>query len=150
MVRLPKLLAESHTAFTHFIQQTHPFIGMKEILSKLSQTKNLVIVSSNSKQNIQTFIDQHDFHFFEAIYGNASLFGKEALISKVIRKHHIGVDQALYIGDESRDAHACERIGLEMIGVSWGYEDRSLLLLTNCLDVVDTTSQLKQLFFPTN
>lgn len=124
---LPKIMSESQSKLTQFMQDAYPFDGIPFLLEKLSKTNKLVVVSSNNKKIIKKFLKDHDIDVFEKVYGGAALFGKSAMIKKAIKKMKTKVKHALYVGDETRDYQACKELKLDMIGVSWGYEDISVL-----------------------
>jgi len=124
--QLPKLARKTRKIVKELVHKTYPYVGMKNLLIKLREEGYLLtIVSSNSKSNIEDFMKLHDLPKFDLILGNASFFGKEKRIKKVM-KHFKGVD-AIYVGDELRDIISCQSIPIPIISVSWGFDDEALL-----------------------
>lgn len=56
---LPKLMSEAQSKVLSYIDQAKPFEGIKDVIKELAKTKNLIIVSSNRKKVIKTFLKQH-------------------------------------------------------------------------------------------
>jgi phosphoglycolate phosphatase len=124
---LPKLMSEAQSKVLSYIDQAKPFEGIKDVIKELAKTKNLIIVSSNRKKVIKTFLKQHHLKYFSHIYGGAALFGKAAVIKKAIRKMKVKHQDVCYVGDETRDIEACKTIKVDIISASWGFEDEMLL-----------------------
>lgn len=124
---VPKLLSESQAFQKKYEEEATLFEGMKEVLDSLSETYELVILSSNHKKFIKRFLKRHALTHFKKVYGKAALFGKAGVIKKVLKKLGYKKLQAIYIGDETRDIIACNEIGIDIISVSWGFDDISLL-----------------------
>ena len=52
------------------------------------------------------------------------------------------LSETLYIGDEVRDVKACQKIGLDIISVSWGLNNKEALYEAGSLAIVDSPSLL--------
>lgn len=128
---LPKIVSESQSKLTKFMKDAFPFEGISYLLEKLSKRFQLIVVSSNHKKIIKKFLKDHNIDVFEKVYGGAALFGKANNIKKAIKKAKSKVKKSIYIGDETRDYHACQELKLDMIAVSWGYEYIEVLLEEN-------------------
>lgn len=143
--RLPKLIMESQTQMSRHMEHAYPFEGIPLLLESLKKNKKLIIVSSNNKKLIKTFLKRHGLNHFVKVYGGAALFGKAKTIKKALNKMNVDVDESIYIGDETRDIEACKAIGLDMIAVSWGYDDRTLLIEEQAPYVANTVDELMQI-----
>lgn len=128
---LPKIVSESQSKLTKFMKDSFPFEGIPLLLETLSKQYQLIIVSSNHKKIIKKFLKDHQIDVFQKVYGGAALFGKANTIKKAIKKAKSKVKKAIYIGDETRDYQACQELKLDMIAVSWGYEDIDVLMQEN-------------------
>ncbi len=117
-----------------------------------------VTLTSNRKDIIHNIYntkkwDLHcmDIYHCTTFMGLPSLFGKEIELKKVMKDyglrktrgdprqtsdfagHRSGMwkydtDKILYIGDEARDVHACQKVGIRMLGVTWGLNNYDALL----------------------
>lgn len=118
--------------------------GMKEcILNLRSMGYELGIITSNSKDNVMNYLQQHDLSkAFDFVYSCSSLFGKHKVIKKVMKKHNFNQAQTLYVGDESRDVEAAQKSNIKVIAVTWGGNSRRMLQRFNPDHIADDTCEL--------
>jgi phosphoglycolate phosphatase len=96
--------------------------GMKELLQSLVDNNvKTAVLSSNSQKNIQQFFDIQGVAISE-IFCSRSVFGKHVLINKFLKQKNLKPTEILYVGDELRDVIACQKSGVAMAWVSWGYD----------------------------
>ena len=128
-LQIPRLLVKGRRKMSERIGEVQPFAGMPEVLKQLhAEGYTLYVMSSNSVQNVQVFLDEHGLRqYFTQVYGNIGLLNKAAAIKKVLRQSGLRAEDCIYIGDESRDADGARRAGVHMISVGWGYNDPALL-----------------------
>lgn len=126
---LPKLIIKIRKDFKLKIKDQPIVSGMKEaLLACKKEGFSLYIVSSNSKENISSFLKIHDLdQIFSGIVGFFTIFGKAHGIKKMITEIPCNEENALYIGDESRDIEAARKIGIHSIAVTWGYNSAKVL-----------------------
>jgi phosphoglycolate phosphatase len=139
---LPKLISESQSKLSQFMNDAKKFEGIDQVIKKLETDRKLIIVSSNRKRIIKSFLKKEKLDSFVKVFGSASLFGKSATIQKAIKKLKISPKHALYIGDEVRDLVACKEANVDMIAVSWGYDDISLLAQENAKYIASDIDEL--------
>jgi phosphoglycolate phosphatase len=97
------------------------FPGVKKFLYKLKDRGyKLAIISSNRVENINKFIEFNKLNIFDFIHGKTDLFGKAGYIGKFLEDYNLKESEVIYIGDEIRDVVACQKVGIKIIGVSWG------------------------------
>lgn len=119
------------------------FPGIFETIIKLSKEHTLGIVTSNSVTNVKAFLDQHNLaNCFDFIDSELSWIAKDKKVLNVIKKYNLSRSTTYYIGDETRDIQAMNRIGIKMIAVSWGIEDKQLLVANKPYQVIDKPSEL--------
>lgn len=139
---IPKIIRDSQKLQMTYLSEANPFEGMKDVLNTLKTMYTLIIVSSNKKDFIKAFLKTHDMMVFNKIYGKAEIFGKAKKIKKALKKMHAQVTDTIYIGDETRDVVACRELHLDIISVSYGYDDKSLLVAEGATHIIDTPSAL--------
>ncbi|ODN43409.1 HAD-IA family hydrolase [Piscirickettsia litoralis] len=123
--KLPQIMISARQLFSQKLHQVPIFEFWQPTLEKLSQQNNiqLIILSSNSPENIRQFLDQYQWsQYFSHIIAGSSLFGKARLIKKTCAEHNINPNQAYYIGDEARDIKAAKQLSMTNIAVSWGFQ----------------------------
>jgi len=102
-----------------------PFKNLPEVLNELNKMGfKLGILTSNARENVSEFLEMNNINVFEYIYDNASLFGKDRTINKFVKNQNIQKDDLIYVGDEIRDIHGCQKAGVKIISVSWGFNSK--------------------------
>ena len=97
------------------------FPGMKNLLKDLRNNNYQIgILSSNMQRNINKFIKINQLNFFDIIFCESNILGKDKTIKKMLKKHNLKTEEIIYVGDEIRDVEACKKVGIKIIGVSWG------------------------------
>ena len=119
--------------------------GMGETLMRLhSMGFDLYILTSNSIENVTAVLSRFKLDCFKGIYSKVGLFGKATALNDLMRLYTIDKQSACYIGDEVRDIEACQKVGLDMIAVSWGFASFQALIQYNPTYLVQTPLQLMQ------
>ena len=96
--------------------------GMKGLLESLIENEvPFAVLSSNSKENIEQFLDYNGIECTD-VFSSRSVFGKHILINKFLKYKQLKPEEILYVGDELRDVIACQKCGVPVAWVSWGYD----------------------------
>lgn len=128
LYKVPEVFQEMKQTYRQHLSSLMPFPGMRDVLSTLTRRGySLYILSSNSIENIRHFLHQHDMNFFAGITTSPGLFGKHRSLTRLLRRHKILRQEAIYVGDELRDIQACRTAGIQVLVVTWGYDSVSLL-----------------------
>ncbi len=102
--------------------------GMPEVIDILSKKFSLGILSSNIKKTINNFLDKNELTpYFDFISLEKSMFGKDKVMKKLLKKLGVKPSEVLYIGDEDRDIVAMKKVGVTIISVPWGFNSYALL-----------------------
>ncbi len=110
------------------IEKIKIFPGMKKVLLNLkNQGYNIAILSSNIEKSVRAFIEINGIDVFNDIYCGTNILGKTAAIDSLLKKNGWDMDKSVYLGDEIRDVEACRKLGIKIIGVSWGLQRPSAL-----------------------
>jgi len=97
------------------------FPGMEKLLKDLKENSYKIgILSSNMQKNVNKFIKINQLNFFDIVYCEPNILGKDRTIKKMMKKYNLKAEEIVYVGDEIRDIVACHKMGVKMIGVSWG------------------------------
>ena len=98
------------------------FPGIKKLLKELKKKGiKIYIYSSNLKKNIVRFLEKEKINqYFENVYVGRNLLGKDKDLINILKKERLKNDEVYYVADEVRDALACFKAKIKMIGVSWG------------------------------
>ena len=104
------------------IQHIQMFDGIPALLQALAhQGAVLAVLSSNSYQNIQQVLGPEISVLISYFECGVSIFGKPAKIKKILKKSGFNPEQAIFIGDETRDLDAARAIPIASGAVAWGF-----------------------------
>lgn len=142
--KLPFFLKKVKDELNNEIQTVKPVRGIKEVLIDLkNQGNKLVIITSNSQENVNIFLENNDLiNSFSLVCSASTLFGKNKIINKFINQHNINFSQVIYVGDETRDIDAAKRSNIKVVGVSWGFNSKEVLAKQNPDFLIDQPNQL--------
>jgi phosphoglycolate phosphatase-like HAD superfamily hydrolase len=101
--------------------------GIEEMVQDLKDHARLFVLTSNIRPSVEFIIDRYKIDVFEGVYAGTSLFKKHRKLKRLLRKHKIQPEEAVYVGDEVRDVVACRRIGMPIISVTWGFNSANAL-----------------------
>ena len=129
------------------ITRLQPIPGIEDVLSHLSQKGYpMGIVTSNDRENVLLFLKSNRLEgFFEFIYTGKSLFGKDKVFKRLFRQRGLSPADVVYIGDETRDVEACKKIGIPMIAVTWGMNNKTILASMKPEGIADSPDELPDL-----
>jgi phosphoglycolate phosphatase len=142
MYKIPFLALDMKKLQHSTISNIKTFEGLSDVLFKLKEKFKLGILTSNSKENVISFLKREDISIFDYIYSDASIFGKDKTIYKFISKNNLDKDDVVYIGDEIRDIKACKKAGVKIISVTWGFNSKSGLVNYDPDYLADTPKEL--------
>lgn len=93
-----------------------------------SKDLNVFVMSSNTKKNIQIFLDKYLLRdCIQDIIIVKNIFARDKTILSLIDKIKCSKSDVIFIGDETRDIEAAKKACIPIISVSWGYSDHELL-----------------------
>lgn len=120
--KLPLLTREMRRRMRDDIAGIAPFEGVDTLLSSLkARGVAIAIVTSNSPGNVRAVLGEPTLAHVDALEGDISIFGKRARLAKTLKRFACAPCDAVYVGDEIRDAQAAAALGIDFLGVGWGY-----------------------------
>jgi HAD superfamily hydrolase (TIGR01509 family) len=133
LFRLPFLMKRLKAELRNEIHKLKPIPAMKDVLIQLKQRGTpMGIVTSNSQENVQTFLRNHDLvDLFEFTHSGTTLFGKGRVIRQLLKQHNLKPGNVVYVGDETRDIEAAKNIQIRVIAVAWGFNSAEALARQN-------------------
>jgi phosphoglycolate phosphatase len=114
------------------------FDGATDLLEQLAGSGvTLAVISSDTEPTIREALGAAAAHIrhFDC---SASLFGKAAKIRRLLKATGVPALQAIYIGDEVRDAEACAKAGVPFGAVAWGYAAPEALIACTPAEMFET------------
>ncbi len=144
LVKVPSLVMRAQKELNQRIGEMTLFPGMKDLILGLKgMGVRLGILTSNSRENVQKFLRAQSLDVFDFIHAEQNFFGKNWALLHLLRKHGLKKDEVLYVGDEVRDIEACQKVGVPVIAVSWGFHRRKLLADKDPTYLVDVASDIR-------
>ena len=141
--KLPFLIRDVQKTFHRHARDVQPIPGIKPALTQLhSAGVTLGIVTSNSQENVEAFLDTHHIDCFDFIHSEKNLWGKGPVLAKVVKKMKLNPAETWYVGDEVRDIEAARTAGLKVIAVTWGFNSKKALSETKPDRLIEKPAQL--------
>lgn len=146
--KIPFLLIRVKKELKKRISEVEIFEGINLVLKELKNRGfSLYILTSNSKENVEIFLKNNGLlDIFSSVHSGSNVFGKDKSIKRLLRLKNIDLRECVYIGDETRDIEAMQRIGLPIISVSWGFNSKEALIKLNPDKIVDSPEGLLSSF----
>ena len=144
LYQVPSLLVRGRKMMANRIDEIPLFDGMADVLKTLhEQGHSMLIMSSNSKQNVEKFLHAHRLDsYFQKIYGGVGLLNKAAALRRTIRANRLDRKNCVYVGDEERDIDGAHKVRIKVVAVSWGYNDGELLAMHRPLGVAQKPADI--------
>lgn len=141
IIFLPRLISRGREEYHKIAHEVEIFSGIKDLLATLHQKGYRIgIVSSSREDTVRAIMKNHELPIDFVYHGK--LFNKAISLRDTMQKEHLTLSETIYIGDEVRDIEACRKIGLDIISVTWGLNDKESLKAAGG-DTVDTLEELR-------
>lgn len=129
LLKLPHLLSHFKREIQAEIRNFPFILGMREtILMLWDQNYVLGVVTSNAAGNVRDFLNHQGMgHLFEFVASCPYYRGKQRVLRRVARRHHLDLGKMVYVGDETRDIDAAKRIPVKSVAVTWGFNSSQAL-----------------------
>ena len=99
-----------------------PFPGVPEVLQSLHDAGHrIAIVTSNTRRTVDAVLGTARVQALDAVQCDIAVLGKARALRRLLRSAGVAPADALYVGDELRDAEAAAAVGMPFLGVAWGY-----------------------------
>jgi phosphoglycolate phosphatase len=129
MWKLPRLLiAVRGDLYDHF-HVVNPVDGIGRAIAELhSAGGELAIVTSNSDENVRSFLERNEIDGISTIVAGTSVFGKAARLRRLMKAAIKRNAPTFYVGDTPPDIRAAREAGAVAIAVTWGFADAEPLV----------------------
>jgi phosphoglycolate phosphatase len=145
--KVPFLLRKGRKMLYKNLDKIEVFPGIRELL-KLAEERGIPcgIITSNSRKNVERFIQINDLPNIHFVRSSSRLLGKPREFKKVMKKRKLTKDCVIYVGDETRDIEAAQAADIEVVAVAWGYNSTKSLIAHRPSHFVKTQDELLALF----
>jgi phosphoglycolate phosphatase len=130
--RVPALIARGTGMMRGNITQLGMIDGMKDVLIELRRhVHSFGILTSNATANVDLFLRTHGLRDqFDFISSTSKLTGKAKHLKAILKTFSLRQGELLYIGDELRDVKASQKAGVPIAAVTWGFNSRESLAVS--------------------
>lgn len=105
-----------------------PFYEMTAVLEELAKNNILVVVSSNSRKDIDQILSRYDFaHYFDGILSADFMRSKVDKILHAMEQWNMGKEKTYFVGDTVGDIKEAREAGVHTIAVTWGWHSKERL-----------------------
>ncbi len=126
--KLPKIGKYVHALLATQTDRISLFEGVVPMIHALSAAGiRIALVTSNAQENACAILGHDLASKIEWFECGASLFGKARRYRKVLKRSKFSAEEAISIGDETRDITAARKVGIATGAVMWGYANREAL-----------------------
>lgn len=123
--RLPKIMMTLSQEMHKSMDEVSPYDGIVDLLNQLRKYGySIGVLTSNQASLVQEFFDKHSFPEFDFVVSEKTIFGKDKALKRIIKRFGLQKNRIIYVGDEPRDVTASHKVGVRVIGVSWGLAGR--------------------------
>lgn len=141
--KIPKLIKTVREELFNQIDKINLFPGISELIENLKTKKiKYGILTSNSKKTVEALLNKNNLNGFEFIESETNIFKKSSHLAFIIKKYSLNKKDVVYVGDEVRDIEACREVGIDIISVTWGYNNKAVLEKHNQWFLVSTPSEI--------
>jgi len=123
--------------------------GMKEVITKLGKLYTLIIISSTITSPIRDFLKRNNIllYFDDIVGSNVIHTNKTKRIKMVFGKYGVGAKDCVFITDTLGDMREAASVGIQSIGVSWGFQGKENLIKGNPFCIADKPQDLLSIVF---
>jgi phosphoglycolate phosphatase len=123
-----ELIKKARKEYGKLLDSISLFDGIHSVLQELDKRGYIIsIISTNSRDDIKSFIKGKKLDFIKEVYSSKGLYGKAEVLKSYIKKNSIDKKELLYVADELRDLKICKKLNIDILSVTWGFDSRDLL-----------------------
>lgn len=143
-LRLPSLLSRGTAMLRERIAEIPIIPGMAAVIPELRRrSETFGILTSNATENVNLFLDVHGLRsHFTFVSSTSKLTGKSKHLKAIRKTFSLDAKEMLYIGDEIRDVKASQKAGIDVAAVTWGFNSRDSLALSEPTHLLDHPADL--------
>jgi len=125
------------------LERARVFPGMEKVIAELGKKHTLLIISSTISSSIRTFMERNKMtEYFNDIMGNEVHEDKAEKIKMVFEKYGVEPKDCLFITDTLGDMKEATSVGVQSVGVAWGFQEKENLLKGKPLSIAKKPEEL--------
>ncbi len=129
------------------MEKVKMFPGMKAVIAELREKYILIIISSTIISPIRDFLKRNNIlSYFDEIVGSNNIDkNKTERIKMVFKKYEVEAKDCVFVTDTIGDIKEAYSVGVQSIGVSWGFQKKENLLKGNLFCIADKPEDLNSI-----
>ena len=141
--KLPRVISSMRRRMAEHTGKFSLFPGISDALHRLAAGGvQLAIVSSNSRENVERVLGVDNARLVAHFACGVSMFGKAAKLRQALRRCAVPPPEAIYLGDEIRDAEAAAKAGIAFGAVTWGQHGAEILCAQKPAHIFTTVREI--------
>ena len=134
------------------LYQNKLYDGIEELLAKLKHNgKKVYLATSKPEEFAKKILVHYDIDkYFDGVYGSTldgSIVKKEDVIKYILDNEGCNTEKTVMIGDTQYDIIGAHKLGLDAVGVTYGYGRREDIENSAPCAIVDSVEELEKLLF---
>lgn len=143
-----RVMKNLYVEYEKRIQVTPMFEGVKELIDSLPLDLPCFIVSSTPSVIIRSYLSRHGIdHRFLDIYGSDIEKSKSRKLHMILERMDLSSSDVLFITDTTGDIKEAKEVGIESIGVTWGFHTEAMIKQAQPYEVISQQGVLKDYVF---
>jgi phosphoglycolate phosphatase len=129
--------------YIHQVDEPQLYPKIEEVMELLSASGwKIFILSSDPISKLIPETEKSGLSpFFSKVVGN--IHEKDAMILSLIEEYDLDKNLTYYVGDTSGDVEAGKSSNVKTIGISWGFQDKSVLSKSNPDFLIDDIVEIE-------
>jgi len=136
--QIDHFVARNHQLFSEMEEPAQLVPGMGSVLSTLATDNYLAIITGNSCNQVEKFLETHQLRgYFKHMYCAEHKGTRLDKIRKVTQLANMKTSDTYMIGDAVSDIRAAKAAGVNSIAVTWGHQSKEKLNQENPDKIVE-------------
>lgn len=144
--REDKKISEDHPFYQRYVPRLmtlSPVEEMHHMIPTFAEDFTLFIITSTPTISVARFLEQHGLaKHFEKILGADVHTNKSHKIKMIFDEYSLAADDCLFITDTLGDVREAAKVGVQSVGVLWGFHEREDLQKGEPYAIIEEPSQL--------
>ena len=117
------------------------FPSIKPVIKEIMHRHTVGILSINSEVIIRNTLKKEEL-YVDFLFTDISFSEKAGVLTEITRRNLRNPPEFIYVGDECRDIEACQKSGIRIIAVTWGFDPKEILEQSHPDYLIDHPSEL--------
>lgn len=148
-IQIPLFFFRFQNELPKHMQKSKLFPQIFDLITSQKNKYILGIISTNisrdAKTNIKILLEKNKINNFAFIENPSFLIGKANTIRNKLKELNLNPNEAIFIGDETKDIIAAKKAKVKSIAVSWGFHKEEILKKQNPFFIAKTPKDIEKI-----